>query len=272
MKISVIIPTYKPQSYIWECLDSLCSQTFPKDDFEVILVLNGCKKPYDEQIREYISKHPDVQWNYIQTDQGGVSNARNIALDVAKGEYVTFIDDDDYVSPNFLKRLLDKATPNIISIAYPYYFYDGKPEEQVAGALSAAYEYCVTEGINSLSSKARKFFSGPWMKLFHKSFIQGKYYDTRFSNGEDNIYMFLISDKIKKVAFTKRDATYFRRLRENSAMNRKRSKIERINNNWKSIVVYTKIFFSGHYSLYFFSTRVAAEIIGIFKAIVGKSN
>lgn len=115
MKISVIIPSYKPQSYIWECLDSLCRQTFPKNDFEVILVLNGCKEPYESQIKEYISKHPDIHWRYFQTDQGGVSNARNIGLDAAKGEYITFVDDDDYVSGVYLKELYKKAGMNVIS-------------------------------------------------------------------------------------------------------------------------------------------------------------
>lgn len=115
MKISVIIPTYKPQSYIWECLDSICNQTFPKDDFEVVLVLNGCREPYDGQIREYINNHPVVQWNYIQTDKGGVSNARNLGLDAAKGEYITFVDDDDYVSGVYLEGLYEKVGRNTIS-------------------------------------------------------------------------------------------------------------------------------------------------------------
>ena len=115
MKISVIIPSYKPQSYILECLDSICGQTFPKSDFEVILVLNGCKEPYDGQLREYISNHPEVQWNFIQTDEGGVSNARNLGLDAAKGEYITFVDDDDYVSGVYLEELYNKAERNTIS-------------------------------------------------------------------------------------------------------------------------------------------------------------
>ena len=106
MKVSVIIPTYKPQAYIWECLDSIKNQTFPKEDFEVILVLNGCNEPYYSQIKEYIDNNlVDYNVNFIQTDQGGVSNARNIALDAAKGEYVTFIDDDDYISPKYLEEL-----------------------------------------------------------------------------------------------------------------------------------------------------------------------
>ena len=54
MKISVIIPTYKPKEYIWECLDSLKSQTFDKKEFEIILILNGCKEPYYSEIDKYI--------------------------------------------------------------------------------------------------------------------------------------------------------------------------------------------------------------------------
>lgn len=106
MKISVIIPTYKPQDYLWECLDSLVAQTFPKEDFEVILVLNGCHEPWNSTIREYIdTRMQGMNVNYMHTNQGGVSNARNIALDKVKGEYITFIDDDDLISPTYLEVL-----------------------------------------------------------------------------------------------------------------------------------------------------------------------
>ena len=124
MKISVIIPSFKPQGYLWQCLDSICNQTFSKGDFELILVLNGCKKPYDEQIKAYIENHTYVNWNYIQTDVPGVSNARNIALNVAKGEYVAFIDDDDYVSPSYLEELYKKASYDCVSLSHPSAFYD----------------------------------------------------------------------------------------------------------------------------------------------------
>ena len=85
MKISVIVPTYKPQTYLWECLDSIYNQTFPKSDYELVLVLNGCNEPYNTQIKEWLLNHSDLHVQYFQTDEGGVSNARNIALDNAKG-------------------------------------------------------------------------------------------------------------------------------------------------------------------------------------------
>ena len=107
MEISVIIPTYKPQDYLWRCLDSLDGQTLAKDKFEVILVLNGCKEPYDGEIKNYAVNHSQLPLDYIQTDKGGVSNARNIGIDAANGDYITFIDDDDYVSPRYLEALLE---------------------------------------------------------------------------------------------------------------------------------------------------------------------
>ena len=71
MKISVIIPTYKPQDYLWECLKSLVAQTFPKEDFEVILVLNGCCEPWKSNIQQYIDdRMQGMNVKYIQTDEG----------------------------------------------------------------------------------------------------------------------------------------------------------------------------------------------------------
>ena len=116
MKISVVVPTYKPKYYLWECLNSLKEQTFPVDDFEILLVLNGCCEPYKSEIEEYLLKNVMSNVYLIQVDQPGVSNARNIALDYAKGSYVAFIDDDDYVSPFYLEELYAKASLDTISL------------------------------------------------------------------------------------------------------------------------------------------------------------
>ena len=129
--ISVIIPTYKPQSYLWECLDSLRCQTFPVDNFEVLLILNGCRDPYQSQIEDYLLKSGMTNVRIIQTDQAGVSNARNMGLDNAIGDYVAFVDDDDYVSPTYLEELYAKASPDTISLCYPYAFKDGYSEKQI---------------------------------------------------------------------------------------------------------------------------------------------
>ena len=264
MKISVIIPTYKPQAYLWECLDSLVAQTFSKEDFEIILVLNGCTEPWKSEIQEYIdSKMKGMNVKFIHTEQGGVSNARNIALDVAQGEYVTFIDDDDFVSEEFLEELFEKATPETVSLCYPYAFNDGKIEKQLSSyGVTDAYNYCIEHKCNKLTSMVRKYFSGPCMKLIPMSFIQDRRFDVRFKNGEDSLFMFLISDKIKKFAFTSKDAVYYRRYRDNSAYKRSKTKREIISNKTNLIKVYISIYLRKpqRYSLLFFITRLLGTL------------
>lgn len=262
MKISVIVPTYKPQTYLWECLDSIYNQTFPKSDYELVLVLNGCNEPYNTQILDWLSKHKDLNVQFFQIDTGGVSNARNIALDNAKGEYVTFIDDDDLISTAYLKELFEKATPDIVSLCYPYAFNDGDIEKQLPYSITKAYDYICKHKCKNLSSMARKFFSGPCMKLIPMSFIHDRRYDVRFKNGEDSLFMFLISDKIDKVSFTSKDAIYYRRFRENSACTRSKTKREIIANKMNMIKAYIYIYLRKpqKYSLLFFITRLLGTL------------
>lgn len=262
MKISVIVPTYKPQTYLWECLDSIYNQTFPKSDYELVLVLNGCNEPYNTPILDWLSKHKDLNVQFFQTETGGVSNARNIALDNAKGEYVTFIDDDDLISTAYLKELYEKATPDTVSLCYPYAFNDGDIEKQLPYSITKAYDYICKHKCKKLSSMARKFFSGPCMKLIPMNFIHDRRYDVRFKNGEDSLFMFLISDKIKKVAFTSKDAIYYRRYRDNSAYTRGKAKRDIIANKMNMIKAYISIYLRKpqKYSLLFFITRLLGTL------------
>lgn len=262
MKISVIVPTYRPQGYLWKCLDSVYNQTFPKSDYELVLVLNGCNEPFHLQIKDWLDKHSDLQVQFFQTDEGGVSNARNIALNNAKGEYITFIDDDDLISPSYLQELYDNAAPDTVSLCYPYAFNDGEVGKQLPYGITDAYCYYMDHRCTSLSSKVRKYFSGPCMKLIPMSFIQGRRFDVRFRNGEDSLFMFLISDKIKKIAFTSKDATYYRRYRDNSAYTRGKTKREIISNKMSMIKAYISIYLKNpqKYSLFFFITRLLGTL------------
>lgn len=97
-KISVIVPVYKVEQYIHRCLDSILSQSFT--DFELILVDDGSSDNCGKICDEYASK--DSRVKVIHKENGGVSSARNIGLNNAKGEWITFIDADDYVEQGFL--------------------------------------------------------------------------------------------------------------------------------------------------------------------------
>lgn len=266
MKITVIIPTYKPKDYLWECLNSLVRQTLSKNCFEVIIVLNGCAEPWKSQVEDFINCNMQgVDVNFIYTEMGGVSNARNIALDIAKGDYITFLDDDDYLSPRALEEMFSLASPDLVVGCYPSAFNDGT-DEQIPYGLTKLYDYCINLESLRLNSKARKFFSGPCMKLIPVTCIGDRRFNTQFANGEDSIFMFLISDKIDQIVLTSKDAIYYRRFRPNSAVTKKRGTKERIINNYRSIKEYIRIFSKGGYSLYFFITRILAELRGIIMA------
>lgn len=263
IRISVIVPSYKPKDYLWECLESLVTQTLSKDLFEVILVLNGCCDPWKGQIESYINKHLKcLNIHFIQIDVPGVSNARNVALDLVKGKYVTFIDDDDYVSPKYLELLYSKVSNDTIALAYPYAFYDPIPEKQLS-----PQQYKITDTYNRIAkegrqeyTKARKYFSGPCMKLIPMSFIQKNRFNTSFKNGEDGLFMFLISNHFKFVDFAEKDCVYYRRYREGSAVSSESFR-QRFHNCFRLMREYCRIYINGnHYHFSFFITRELGAI------------
>ena len=265
MDISVIIPTYRPQDYLWECLNSLNKQSFSKERFEVVLILNGDKDSFESEIKSYICSHTELQIKFFFTLKKGVSFARNMGLDVARGEYITFIDDDDFVSENYLEELYMKASKDVVSLCYPLSFIDGS---KVFEKYSITYNYLYAEkNKKQFYTVARKFFSGPVYKLIHRDIIGERRFDTRFKNGEDSLFMFLISDKMRYVDFTSQNAIYYRRIRVGSATS-SLGTIARCKVCIKYLIALHSIFWSNpsKYSISFFITRN----IGALHALVSK--
>ena len=261
MQISVIIPTYRPKDYIWECLDSLRQQTLSRDEFEIILILNGEKEPYYSRIKEYLSLNlKDFNVNIIYTEVAGVSNARNIGLDISKGEYITFMDDDDFVSATFLEKLLETAGKTTVSLSNALAFNDPESNIYIPYHVTNTYQQLHEKTNIKIYSRSRTYFSGPCMKLIHRDIIGDRRFDIRFKNGEDSLFMFLISDKISEIVFSEPSAIYYRRFRTNSALTRKRSRKEILFNNLRAMVSYTKIFKLGKYSFLFYVTRLIAVL------------
>lgn len=97
-KISVIVPVYNTEKYLHRCIDSILAQTFT--DFELLLIDDGSKDSSGAICGEYASK--DSRVRVFHKENGGVSSARNLGLDNAKGEWITFCDSDDYVENYWL--------------------------------------------------------------------------------------------------------------------------------------------------------------------------
>ncbi len=116
-KISLIIPVYNVQEYIEKALQSVANQTFK--DFEVIIVNDGSKDQSVEIAKKFINKYDNFK--LINQENQGLSAARNTGLREAKGEYIAFIDSDDFIESNFLEELYNLAVDNDADISYCNY-------------------------------------------------------------------------------------------------------------------------------------------------------
>ncbi len=124
MLFSVIVPVYNAEKYIKQCVDSILNQSY--SDFEVILVDDGSPDNCPAICDEYAKK--DSRVKVIHKENGGHTSARNCGLEIAKGEYVTFVDSDDYVKQNFLATfadIIDKKDVDIV-LSQHFTFDDGK--------------------------------------------------------------------------------------------------------------------------------------------------
>ena len=109
IKVTVIVPVYKTEEYLKKCLDSLVNQTL--DNMEIIVVNDGSPDNSQKIIEEYKSLYPNIIKSFIKKN-GGLSDARNFGLKYAKGEYIAFVDSDDYVSINMMQEMYNYASNN----------------------------------------------------------------------------------------------------------------------------------------------------------------
>ena len=105
-KVSVIVPFYNVEKYIDKCLNSLVNQTL--EDIEIIIVNDGSKDNSETIAKEYASKYKD-KIIYLENETGGLSDARNYAIPYATGEYIAFLDSDDYVEIDMYEQMYEKA-------------------------------------------------------------------------------------------------------------------------------------------------------------------
>ena len=105
-KVSIIVPIYNVEMYIGKCLETLVNQTLK--DIEIILVNDGSKDGSAEIAKKYLKKYPE-KIVYLEKENGGLSDSRNYGLPYAKGEYIAFLDSDDYVEENMYEEMYELA-------------------------------------------------------------------------------------------------------------------------------------------------------------------
>ena len=106
IKVSIIVPFYNVENYIEKCLQSLVNQTL--EDIEILLVNDGSQDSSETIAKQLVEKYPN-KIIYLEKENGGLSDARNYAIPYAKGEYIAFLDSDDYVETNMYEEMYHKA-------------------------------------------------------------------------------------------------------------------------------------------------------------------
>ena len=172
MKLSIIVPVYKAEEYLGECVDSLLSQTI--DDYEIILVDDGSPDNSGKIADEYAAANPDMI-RVLHIDNGGQGRARNFALDIAKGDYVGFVDSDDWVTHDMYEKMYTCATEtgaDVVVCDFLERFVDGResvlPASLQDNWLGSAGSSCNKIFRRSLVG-ALRFPVGLWYEDFYFS-------------------------------------------------------------------------------------------------------
>lgn len=183
-RVSVIVPVYQVEAYLPRCLDSILAQTFT--DYELILVNDGTKDSCPVIMQAYADR--DSRIRQVHKENGGLSSARNAGMAVARGEYIAFLDSDDYAAPEWLADTVRAADETgAEQVLYNYALVvDGREE--------GAYLRFDTETIDVDRLGLADYFYRYWMPYKHGQEAWSKLY--RRSVIEENGLRFMPNDEI----------------------------------------------------------------------------
>jgi glycosyltransferase involved in cell wall biosynthesis len=255
-KIAVLIPSYKPGKYLDKCFRSLERQSLRKSEFRVYVALNGPKQPYERKVKALLSCY-SFQSKCVYIESPGVSRARNSLLDLSIEPFVTFLDDDDFVSDKFLERLLDKADERFISVSNVLNFResDNEPTSNYIGLSFNKLKQTETS-----KWKSRKFFSSSCAKLICRRIINDFKFDERLTKGEDSLFMAQLSCNVAGIKKCEDDAIYFVFDRSDSASRKKTNILYELSRVTYLLIAYLKLLWVGKYEKAFVFSRIIATL------------
>lgn len=202
-KISVIVPVYNTEKYLHRCIDSILAQTFT--DFELLLIDDGSKDSSGTICDEYAAK--DARVRVFHKENGGVSSARNLGLDCAIGEWVTFVDSDDWVTENAIECFQTNHDEDVIINSYSE-FYEGKTylKECCPVKISSAKQknaflkdYLYTGILTTVCSK-----------IYKRSLIGGSRFNNDIIVGEDTLFFLNIILKTNNIRVLQEPYYFYR--------------------------------------------------------------
>ena len=159
--VSVVVPCYNGEKYVKRCLDSILKQSY--DNFEIIIINDGSTDNSDEIIRKYLS---DDRVKYFKQENKGIGKTRNFGISKASGEYVTFLDIDDYFDNQALEKMVKFSLENNLDIVVSDYYVQDKDVKQ----------YKIKDfGITDVKGNPDIILDinfAPWGKLYRKDLIE----------------------------------------------------------------------------------------------------
>ena len=213
--ISVVVPVYGVEKYLPQCVESLINQTYR--DIEIILVDDGSPDRCSQICDEYSRR--DARIVAVHKKNGGVSSARNAGLKIAQGDYVAFVDPDDWVAPETYEAALDaslKTGADLAIYGYEYCDDDGTIDETRNYKSRETEILTQRETMKRMSDIPPTLRHGVWNKLFHRDLIGETTFKEDLRASEDVWFLSECLLKTKSVVCV-HEPYYFNRVREGSA-------------------------------------------------------
>lgn len=199
-RTSIIMPVYNTADYVVQCIESVLAQT--DTDWEVLIINDASTDNSAQVVQDYLAAHPDERFTYLEHDHNqGLSEARNTALQYAKGDWISFLDSDDSFEPEFLEQLHQLAAETgaeIVTCAHKLISLDGTetvrawPVPERATGKEAA--------VQLLCDKISPYV---WDKLFRVEIIRQVRFDNKIHRAEDALYTFQTLARAAKFASIK---------------------------------------------------------------------
>lgn len=201
--ISIIVPVYNSEKYLRRCIDSILAQTF--SDFELLLIDDGSTDSSSLICDEYAQKDSHVR--VFHKENGGVSSSRNLGLDNAQSEWITFVDSDDFVSSNFCEILLDNENEDLVICSFEV-FGNENHKNRLKKSCCSKKELSLI--LNECLLKVH--FTTPWGKLFKKEILDTVKlrFPSNIDSTEDTLFVYTYMLYINSIR-TKSDIIYYYR-------------------------------------------------------------
>lgn len=210
LRLSIIVPFYNVESYISQCLDSIYHQDIPEEDYEVICVDDCSPDNSREIVERYAEKHSNLKL-VINKENRKLGGARNAGMEVASGDYIWFIDSDDFIEENVLGTLLQIAEKESLEVLH--FNYEGYPDKNLSDNNRVAETEIMT-GAEMFFDKRFIWYHDlvtAWRKLYKRSFLVDN--DISFAEHimfEDNDYAYLVFAYAQRVKHINLSAYFYR--------------------------------------------------------------